>query len=186
MDWHRIRRSFSPIKVTSRSWGNQWVYSSIPSFKLIASVQTVNIHPSSVLHKLMFPAIIYEELVYTNHIFARGVSAIPKSFFTNITSLNINWPFHCHLCSEPAINGKCSGNDWIWPLFYPKLRENWYCCIILTVCSNNTSHKVPWTEQLAQNDGHCNIRKTGTGVQCLTVLDGFLWMHSKHIYLGCW
>jgi len=33
-------------------------------------------------------AIIYDELVYTNQIYARGVSAIGKSFFVNHPALN--------------------------------------------------------------------------------------------------
>jgi ATP-dependent RNA helicase DHX33 len=34
------------------------------------------------------PVIIYDELVYTNQIYARGVSAIPKSFFLKHAALN--------------------------------------------------------------------------------------------------
>jgi len=34
------------------------------------------------------PAIIYDELVYTNHIYARGVSAIGKGFFVKHPALS--------------------------------------------------------------------------------------------------
>lgn len=34
------------------------------------------------------PAIIYDELVYTNQIYARGVTAIPKIFFAKHPALS--------------------------------------------------------------------------------------------------
>jgi len=65
----------------------------------------VKIHPGSVLMEKKVPAIVYDELVsvkksrsvqvlrlglqiYTNQIYARGVSAIPRSFFATYRALN--------------------------------------------------------------------------------------------------
>ncbi|KAF5340678.1 hypothetical protein D9611_007470 [Ephemerocybe angulata] len=51
------------------------------TYKQIMGPSIVKIHPSSVLCDKKVAAIIYDELVFTNHIYARGVSSIPKSFF---------------------------------------------------------------------------------------------------------
>ncbi|KAJ2935387.1 hypothetical protein H1R20_g1706, partial [Candolleomyces eurysporus] len=53
------------------------------TYKQIIGQSTVKIHPSSTLCDKKQPAIIYDELVFTNNIYARGVSSIPKSFFVN-------------------------------------------------------------------------------------------------------
>ncbi|KAJ8523210.1 hypothetical protein ONZ45_g347 [Pleurotus djamor] len=58
------------------------------SYKQTMGHSTVKIHPSSVLSSKKVPAIIYNELVYTNQVYARGVSSIPKAFFMSIPSLN--------------------------------------------------------------------------------------------------
>ncbi|KDR82400.1 hypothetical protein GALMADRAFT_237688 [Galerina marginata CBS 339.88] len=44
----------------------------------------VKIHPGSTLSDKKVPAIIYDDLMYTNQIYARGVSSIPKSFFMSL------------------------------------------------------------------------------------------------------
>ncbi|THH26457.1 hypothetical protein EUX98_g7733 [Antrodiella citrinella] len=49
------------------------------SYKQIMGPETIKIHPSSSLCDKKVPAIIYDELVYTSHIYARGVSAISRS-----------------------------------------------------------------------------------------------------------
>ncbi|KAL0960841.1 hypothetical protein HGRIS_005857 [Hohenbuehelia grisea] len=58
------------------------------SYKQTMGRSVVKIHPSSVLADKKVPAIIYNELVYTNQIYARGVSSISKSFFNTIPALN--------------------------------------------------------------------------------------------------
>ncbi|PPQ97821.1 hypothetical protein CVT26_012922 [Gymnopilus dilepis] len=54
------------------------------TYKQTMGQTIVKIHPSSVLVDKKVPAIIYDELIYTNQIYARGVSAIPKSFFLSL------------------------------------------------------------------------------------------------------
>ncbi|KAJ7189738.1 P-loop containing nucleoside triphosphate hydrolase protein [Mycena haematopus] len=51
-------------------------------------MQVVKIHPGSSMADRKVPAIIYDELVYTNQIYARGVSSIPKSFFATLGAFN--------------------------------------------------------------------------------------------------
>ncbi|KAJ6536614.1 P-loop containing nucleoside triphosphate hydrolase protein, partial [Mycena vulgaris] len=58
------------------------------SYKQIMGQSVVKIHPSSSMADKKVPAIIYNELVYTNQIFARGVSSIPKSFFASLGAFN--------------------------------------------------------------------------------------------------
>ncbi|KAJ7695774.1 P-loop containing nucleoside triphosphate hydrolase protein [Mycena rosella] len=58
------------------------------SYKQIIGQTVVKIHPSSVMADKKVPAIIYNELVYTNQIYARGVSSIPKSFFASLGAFN--------------------------------------------------------------------------------------------------
>ncbi|KAF5344922.1 hypothetical protein D9758_011584 [Tetrapyrgos nigripes] len=57
-------------------------------YKQVMGQSVVKIHPSSTLCDRKTPAIIYDELVYTNQIYARGVSSISKSFLAGLTSLN--------------------------------------------------------------------------------------------------
>ncbi|KAF7422857.1 putative ATP-dependent RNA helicase dhr2 [Pleurotus ostreatus] len=58
------------------------------TYKQTMGHTTVKIHPSSALSDRKHPAIIFNELVYTNQVYARGVSSIPKSFFLSIPTLN--------------------------------------------------------------------------------------------------
>ncbi|KAG5718719.1 putative ATP-dependent RNA helicase prh1 [Termitomyces sp. T112] len=58
------------------------------SYKQTIGQTIVKIHPSSVLCEKKVPAIIFDELVFTNRPFARGVSSVPKSVFANIGALN--------------------------------------------------------------------------------------------------
>ncbi|CAK5269876.1 unnamed protein product [Mycena citricolor] len=51
------------------------------SYKQIMGHSVVKIHPSSSVADKKFPAIIFDELVYTNQVYARGVSSISKTFF---------------------------------------------------------------------------------------------------------
>ncbi|EAU86151.2 ATP-dependent RNA helicase Prh1 [Coprinopsis cinerea okayama7 len=53
------------------------------TYKQNLGPSTVKIHPSSSMCDKKVPAIIYDELVYTNQIYARGVSAISKAFFAS-------------------------------------------------------------------------------------------------------
>ncbi|KAH7912940.1 P-loop containing nucleoside triphosphate hydrolase protein [Hygrophoropsis aurantiaca] len=55
------------------------------SYKQTIGQAAVKIHPGSILCEKKVPAIIYDELVYTSQIYARGVSSVPKSFFTAVT-----------------------------------------------------------------------------------------------------
>ncbi|KAJ3825464.1 P-loop containing nucleoside triphosphate hydrolase protein [Lentinula raphanica] len=57
------------------------------TYKQTIGQSIVKIHPSSVLCDKKIPAIIYDELVYTNQIYARGVSRIPKSFIVTLGAL---------------------------------------------------------------------------------------------------
>ncbi|KAJ7202848.1 P-loop containing nucleoside triphosphate hydrolase protein [Mycena pura] len=52
------------------------------------SAQNVKIHPSSSMADKKVQAIIYDELVYTNQIYARGVSSIPKHFVSIVGTFN--------------------------------------------------------------------------------------------------
>ncbi|GLB41932.1 putative RNA helicase [Lyophyllum shimeji] len=58
------------------------------SYKQTMGQSTVKIHPGSVLAEKKVPAIIYDELIFTNQIYARGVSSVPKSVFASIGALN--------------------------------------------------------------------------------------------------
>ncbi|KAG6813168.1 hypothetical protein H0H92_013575 [Tricholoma furcatifolium] len=58
------------------------------SYKQTMGYSVVKIHPSSVLCEKKVPAIIFDELVFTNQIFARGVSSVPKGVFATIGALN--------------------------------------------------------------------------------------------------
>ncbi|KAJ3783549.1 P-loop containing nucleoside triphosphate hydrolase protein [Lentinula aff. detonsa] len=57
------------------------------TYKQTIGQSIVKIHPSSVLCDKKIPAIVYDELVYTNQIYARGVSRIPKSFIVTLGAL---------------------------------------------------------------------------------------------------
>jgi len=57
------------------------------SYKQTIGQAIVKIHPSSTLCDKKTPAIIYDELVYTNQIYARGVSRISKSFIMTLGML---------------------------------------------------------------------------------------------------
>ena len=46
------------------------------SYRTSLGHQTVSIHPSSVLHGRKIEAIVYNEFVFTNRSYARGVSAV--------------------------------------------------------------------------------------------------------------
>ncbi|PIL22325.1 hypothetical protein GSI_15013 [Ganoderma sinense ZZ0214-1] len=52
------------------------------SYKQAMGHTMIKIHPSSSLVDKKVPAIVYDELVYTTHVYARGVSAVPKNFIT--------------------------------------------------------------------------------------------------------
>ncbi|KAF9468754.1 P-loop containing nucleoside triphosphate hydrolase protein [Collybia nuda] len=58
------------------------------SYKQTMGHSVIKIHPGSVLCDKKVPAIIYDELIYTNQIYARGVSSVQKSTFTAIGALN--------------------------------------------------------------------------------------------------
>ncbi|KAG7446441.1 HA2-domain-containing protein [Guyanagaster necrorhizus] len=74
------------------------------SYKQTMGPSIVKIHPGSSMFEKKVPALIYDELVgpyfllvlrwlessqiYTNHIYARGVSSIPKDFFQTLGALN--------------------------------------------------------------------------------------------------
>ncbi|KIJ20501.1 hypothetical protein PAXINDRAFT_96688 [Paxillus involutus ATCC 200175] len=55
------------------------------SYKQLMGGAVVKIHPGSTLCDKKVPAIIFDELVYTSQIYARGVSAVPRSFFSGVT-----------------------------------------------------------------------------------------------------
>ncbi|KAF5380687.1 hypothetical protein D9757_007043 [Collybiopsis confluens] len=57
------------------------------SYKQSFGQSILKIHPSSTLCDKKSPVIIYDELVYTNQIYARGVSRISKSFLVNFGAL---------------------------------------------------------------------------------------------------
>ncbi|RPD54669.1 P-loop containing nucleoside triphosphate hydrolase protein [Lentinus tigrinus ALCF2SS1-7] len=57
------------------------------SYKQVMGPSVVKIHPSSSLADKKVPAIIYDELVYTTQIYARGVSAVPRSFIAEVPVL---------------------------------------------------------------------------------------------------
>ncbi|KAI0304540.1 P-loop containing nucleoside triphosphate hydrolase protein [Multifurca ochricompacta] len=57
------------------------------SYKQVMGPSVVKIHPSSFLADKRSPAIIYNELVYTTNIYARGVSAVYKSFISEFPKL---------------------------------------------------------------------------------------------------
>lgn len=47
----------------------------------------MKIHPGSSLCDKKVPAIVYDELVYTTRIYARGVSAIPRNYIAEVPLL---------------------------------------------------------------------------------------------------
>ncbi|KAI0643096.1 P-loop containing nucleoside triphosphate hydrolase protein [Trametes meyenii] len=54
------------------------------SYKQVMGQSIVKIHPSSSLADKKVPVIIYDELVYTTQVYARGVSAVPRSFIAEV------------------------------------------------------------------------------------------------------
>ncbi|KAF8649001.1 hypothetical protein AX16_006115 [Volvariella volvacea WC 439] len=58
------------------------------TYKQVFGRSAVKIHPGSVMHGKKVDAIIYDELIYTNQIYARGVSYISKGFFLSLGALN--------------------------------------------------------------------------------------------------
>ncbi|KZT11763.1 P-loop containing nucleoside triphosphate hydrolase protein [Laetiporus sulphureus 93-53] len=58
------------------------------SYKQLMGPSIVKIHPSSSLCDKKVPAIIFDELVYTSNIYARGVSAVPRSYIAEVPVLN--------------------------------------------------------------------------------------------------
>ncbi|KAI0004642.1 P-loop containing nucleoside triphosphate hydrolase protein [Russula compacta] len=57
------------------------------TYKQVMGPSVVKVHPSSFLMDKRSPAIIYNELVYTTNIYARGVSAVYKSFIAEFPKL---------------------------------------------------------------------------------------------------
>lgn len=55
------------------------------SYKQLMGPSIVKIHPSSSLCDKKVPAIIYDELVYTSHIYARGVSSVPRKLIAEVS-----------------------------------------------------------------------------------------------------
>ncbi|OBZ71650.1 putative ATP-dependent RNA helicase prh1 [Grifola frondosa] len=58
------------------------------SYKQVMGPSIVKIHPSSSLCDKKVPAIVYDELIYTSHVYARGVSSVPRSLIAEIPILN--------------------------------------------------------------------------------------------------
>ncbi|KAG6821430.1 hypothetical protein H0H93_010154 [Arthromyces matolae] len=58
------------------------------SYKHAMGQSIVKIHPSSVLCDKKVPAILFDELVFTNQVFARGVSSVPMTVLANIGALS--------------------------------------------------------------------------------------------------
>jgi len=58
------------------------------TYKQTMGHSIIKIHPGSTLCDKKVPAIIYEELVYTNQIYARGVSSVPKNFIAEILTVS--------------------------------------------------------------------------------------------------
>ncbi|KAF9038321.1 P-loop containing nucleoside triphosphate hydrolase protein [Hymenopellis radicata] len=59
------------------------------SYKQVIGASIVKIHPSSTMFEKKVEAIIYDELIYTNHTYARGVSSISKSMFASCNVFNV-------------------------------------------------------------------------------------------------
>ncbi|KAI0315296.1 P-loop containing nucleoside triphosphate hydrolase protein [Amylostereum chailletii] len=57
------------------------------TYKQAIGRTVVKIHPSSSLSDKKYPAIIYDELMFTSQIYARGVSAVPKSYLATVPML---------------------------------------------------------------------------------------------------
>ncbi|KAI6127373.1 P-loop containing nucleoside triphosphate hydrolase protein [Pisolithus croceorrhizus] len=55
------------------------------SYKQLMGHSVVKIYPGSTLADKKVPAIIFDELVYTSQIYARGVSSVPRSYFNGAT-----------------------------------------------------------------------------------------------------
>ncbi|KAF9226817.1 P-loop containing nucleoside triphosphate hydrolase protein [Gyrodon lividus] len=55
------------------------------TYKQLMGGAVVKIHPGSTLCDKKVLAIIFDELVYTSQIYARGVSSVPRSFFSGVT-----------------------------------------------------------------------------------------------------
>ncbi|KAF8904083.1 P-loop containing nucleoside triphosphate hydrolase protein [Gymnopilus junonius] len=64
--------------------GNSAFLQADGSYKQTMGQTIVKVHPGSTLCDKKVPAIIYDDLMYTNQIYARGVSSIPKSFFMSL------------------------------------------------------------------------------------------------------
>lgn len=58
------------------------------SYKTIIGNQNVAIHPSSVLFGRKVEAILYNEFVYTNRTYARGVSAVQMKWVEEVFPLD--------------------------------------------------------------------------------------------------
>ncbi|KAH7887416.1 P-loop containing nucleoside triphosphate hydrolase protein [Phlebopus sp. FC_14] len=64
------------------------------SYKQTMGQSVVKIHPGSTLCDKKVPAIIFDELIYTSQIYARGVSSVPKSFLSGGTLTMSNGSQH--------------------------------------------------------------------------------------------
>ncbi|PPQ86311.1 hypothetical protein CVT25_005612 [Psilocybe cyanescens] len=64
--------------------GNSAFLQADGTYKQTMGQTIVKVHPGSSLCDKKVPAIIYDDLMYTNQIYARGVSSIPKSFFLSL------------------------------------------------------------------------------------------------------
>ncbi|KAH9849518.1 P-loop containing nucleoside triphosphate hydrolase protein [Lenzites betulinus] len=54
------------------------------SYKQVMGASIVKIHPGSSLADKKVPVIIYDELIYTTQVYARGVSGVPRSFIAEV------------------------------------------------------------------------------------------------------
>ncbi|KZP26314.1 P-loop containing nucleoside triphosphate hydrolase protein [Athelia psychrophila] len=58
------------------------------TYKQTMGQTVIKVHPGSMLCDKKVPAIIYEELIYTSQVYARGVSAVPRNFIAEILTFS--------------------------------------------------------------------------------------------------
>ncbi|KIM57942.1 hypothetical protein SCLCIDRAFT_1114768 [Scleroderma citrinum Foug A] len=88
LDWRGSKKDSEEAVMRSFTAGliqNSALLQPDGTYKQLMGHSVVKIHPGSTLADKKVPAIIFDELVYTSQIYARGVSSVPRSYFSGAT-----------------------------------------------------------------------------------------------------
>ncbi|KAL4081373.1 P-loop containing nucleoside triphosphate hydrolase protein [Scleroderma yunnanense] len=88
LDWKASKKDSEESVLRSFTTGlvqNSALLQPDGTYKQLMGHSVVKIHPGSTLADKKVPAIIFDELIYTSHIYARGVSSVPRGYFSGAT-----------------------------------------------------------------------------------------------------